>query len=71
MLLGVKNLWMVETVDSERLATALETACANSHRDEPLRVLVQVNTSGEESELLLLLLVVLFRLLFGYRSFSC
>jgi pyridoxal phosphate enzyme (YggS family) len=49
LVLGVKNLYMVESVDSEKLAGLLEKGCVASGRalDDPLRVLVQVNTSGE------------------------
>jgi len=42
----VKNLWCVETLDSEKKARLLETSAAG--RAEPLNVFIQVNTSGEE-----------------------
>jgi pyridoxal phosphate enzyme (YggS family) len=48
-LLGVTNLAMVETVDSEKLANKLDNAVSGAER-EPLNVMVQVNTSGEESK---------------------
>jgi PLP dependent protein len=47
----VPNLWCVETLDSERKARLLETAAAaaaTTTRQGPLKVFVQVNTSGEE-----------------------
>lgn len=47
----VPNLFVVETVDDEKLAAALEAAW--SKRDpslERLRIMVQVNTSGEEAK---------------------
>ena len=48
---GVPNLDFVETVDSEKLASKLNNAVLNSSRkDRPLNVLVQINTSGEESK---------------------
>lgn len=47
LITGVPNLHMVESVDSSKLANLLEKACAGLNRAEPLRVLVQVNTSGE------------------------
>ncbi|KDD74108.1 alanine racemase [Helicosporidium sp. ATCC 50920] len=47
---GVSNLAVVETVDSIKLANKLDAAVAASDRCEPLRVFVQVNTSGEESK---------------------
>jgi len=53
-LLGVKSLYMVESVDSTKLADKLNQACITAGRDEKslnkLRVLVQVNTSGEQSK---------------------
>ena len=47
-LAGVANLHMVESVDNEKIATALNKACAA--RTDPLLVLIQVNTSGEASQ---------------------
>ena len=41
---SVKGLYMVESVDSQKLATTLDKACEAAKRDV-LRVLVQVNTS--------------------------
>lgn len=41
----VPNLWMVETVDSAKLADRLQTAAAavmEQRGNEPLRVLIQV-----------------------------
>ncbi|KAI9319907.1 hypothetical protein BX666DRAFT_1917284 [Dichotomocladium elegans] len=46
---SIPNLFVVETVDSRKKADALNKACANI-RANPLRVFVQVNTSGEESK---------------------
>jgi uncharacterized pyridoxal phosphate-containing UPF0001 family protein len=40
---------MVETVDSDKLATALDTAWAKQEgQSTKLKVMVQINTSGEE-----------------------
>ncbi|KAK3825368.1 MAG: cytoplasmic protein [Benniella sp.] len=47
---AIPNLFVVETVDSEQKATALNKACVNVGRPEPLRIFLQVNTSGEESK---------------------
>uniref|UniRef100_A0A9I9D6U9 Pyridoxal phosphate homeostasis protein n=1 Tax=Cucumis melo TaxID=3656 RepID=A0A9I9D6U9_CUCME len=47
---GVPNLAMVQGVDNEKLANHLDRAVSNLGRD-PLKVLVQVNTSGEICEL--------------------
>lgn len=44
-LLNTPNLFMVETVDSLKLATALNKACQK--RETPLSVMVQINTSAE------------------------
>lgn len=49
LLLSVPNLAVVESVDREKTATALEKAAAAS-RTIPLDVMVQVNTSGEASK---------------------
>lgn len=49
LLGGVPNLEMVETVDDKKIANHLDRAVANLGR-KPLKVLVQVNTSGEESK---------------------
>lgn len=40
---------MVETVDSERLAKAVNDTWERLNKKSPLRVMVQVNTSGEDS----------------------
>lgn len=44
----VKNLWCVETVDSEKKARLLESGAATIERKELLKVFIQVNTSDEE-----------------------
>ncbi|XP_073027411.1 uncharacterized protein [Primulina eburnea] len=49
LLNGVPNLSMVETVDDEKIANHLDRVVGNIGR-KPLKVLVQVNTSGEESK---------------------
>ncbi|KAK5263828.1 hypothetical protein LTR99_010273 [Exophiala xenobiotica] len=54
----VPSLWAVESVDSEKKATLLDKGRAqsesntsnNTEEREPLRVFIQVNTSGEESK---------------------
>jgi len=50
----VKNLWCVETVDTEKKARLLEAGAVSIDRKERLKVFVQVNTSGEERILLCL-----------------
>jgi len=49
-LARIPNLALVESVDSVKLATALDRACAAAQRPAPLAVLIQVNTSGEASK---------------------
>ncbi|OVA09765.1 Alanine racemase [Macleaya cordata] len=49
LLAAVPNLFMVESVDDEKIANRLDNVVASIGR-EPLKVLVQVNTSGEESK---------------------
>ncbi|XP_068658161.1 uncharacterized protein [Aristolochia californica] len=49
ILSSVPNLHMVESVDDEKIANHLDRAVAGLGR-EPLKVLVQVNTSGEASK---------------------
>ncbi|KAL1805455.1 hypothetical protein ACET3Z_028523 [Daucus carota] len=49
LLNGVPNLFMVETVDDEKIANLLDRVAGSIGR-KPLKVLVQVNTSGETSK---------------------
>lgn len=49
LLAGVPNLDMVESVDDQKIANRLDRVVADLGR-KPLKVLVQVNTSGEESK---------------------
>ena len=54
ILAAVPNLYAVESVDSEKLATNLEKGIAKEEnraaRSGPLRVYIQVNTSGESEK---------------------
>ncbi|KAI0556924.1 proline synthetase associated protein [Gracilaria domingensis] len=49
-LLTVPNLFVVESVDRQKTASALHKAAKNTGRNEKLNVMVQVNTSGEDSK---------------------
>lgn len=53
-VLSVPNLWIVETVHNEKLATAFNSIwlkmMESKQRTERLPVYIQVNTSGEESK---------------------
>ncbi|KAG8819242.1 hypothetical protein FRC17_010539 [Serendipita sp. 399] len=48
-LAGVPNLYMVQTLSSAKTATALDKQLPIS-RETPLNVMLQINTSGEESK---------------------
>lgn len=49
-LVGVPNLFMIETVDSAKLASALNSSWEKQRKPNPLNVMVQVNTSEEQSK---------------------
>ena len=49
-LTSTPGLWIVETVDSERLATALDNSWKKQQTDRTLKIYLQVNTSGEDSK---------------------
>jgi len=46
-IVNIPNLWVIETVDSESLADKLHKAWKKS---EPLKIMIQVNTSNEEQK---------------------
>lgn len=50
MLCAVPNLYMVECIDTEHLATKLDGCVKRLELLTPLRVMVQVNTSGEDNK---------------------
>lgn len=52
-VLSVKNLFIIETVDSEKLASALDAGWMklSKNDDSKLKIMVQVNTSNEEGNL--------------------
>jgi len=49
-VLGVPNLFMVETIDSEKLANAVNNTWEKLNREQKLNVMVQINTSGEQNK---------------------
>lgn len=51
LLQAIDRLFVVETVDSEGLAKALNDGLLKREVKNPLNVMVQVNTSGEDCEL--------------------
>lgn len=50
VVVGCPNLYMIETIDSEKLADRVNKAWCKKNQQPPLKVLVQVNTSREERE---------------------
>jgi PLP dependent protein len=50
LVTDVPNLYMIESVDSIKLAEKIEKACVTSGRSSNLRILIQVNTSDEEQK---------------------
>jgi len=49
-VLGIPNLNVVETIDSERLAKSVNDAWKRLEKNDCLQIMVQVNTSGEEKK---------------------
>ncbi|KAF6376629.1 pyridoxal phosphate binding protein [Rhinolophus ferrumequinum] len=49
-LMVVPNLFMLETVDSVKLADKVNSSWQKKGSSERLKVMVQINTSGEESK---------------------
>ena len=52
-LVGVPNLFVIETIDSENIATTVNAAWERLKKPGRLKVMFQINTSGEESKKLL------------------
>ncbi|KAJ1033012.1 hypothetical protein NDA16_000291 [Ustilago loliicola] len=53
LLASIPNLYLLETLDSVKAANVLQKALSSpdaAKRDEPLRVYLQVNTSGEDAK---------------------
>lgn len=44
----IPNLYVIESVDSMITADKLNQACEKKNRPDRLRVMIQVNTSGED-----------------------
>ncbi|XP_069140004.1 pyridoxal phosphate homeostasis protein-like [Argopecten irradians] len=49
-LVSIPNLDMIETVDSIKLAESLNNAWKKQKKEEPLKIMIQVNTSQEENK---------------------
>lgn len=52
-IIKLPNMHMVQTVDSEKLANNLNSAWQKFEKEnkQPLNVLIQINTSGEEGRI--------------------
>lgn len=50
LVANIPNLYLIETVDSIKLANAIEKIRSNLKEVDPLGVYLQVNTSGEENK---------------------
>ena len=50
VFVGIPNLWMVETVDSEKVARALNRSWNRLGLPAKLNVMIQVNTSAEPNK---------------------
>ena len=46
-ILEVPNLYMIETIGTKKLAKSLHTSWMKLAKEEPLKIMLQVNTSGE------------------------
>lgn len=51
-LKAIPNLFLVETIDGIKKASALNKACTAVGRQNKLKVYVQVNTSSEEGKVI-------------------
>ncbi len=49
-VISCPHLWAVETVDTERLASTLDSSWKKTNNPNKLKVFVQINTSGEASK---------------------
>lgn len=50
ILTGIPNLYMLHTVDSAKLADIIDKTWFKLAKPEPLKIMIQVNTSGEDSK---------------------
>jgi hypothetical protein len=50
LLSDIPNLFMIETIDSIRLATTVDAAWQRLETTKKLNVMIQVNTSSEDSK---------------------
>jgi len=61
LLSVVNKIFVVETVDSELLAKSLHEAMERKNLEEKLRIMIQVNTSGEECKECSLIFALCFK----------
>ena len=50
---------MVETVDSTKLASALSSSWGKQNKQDPLKIMVQVNTSEEDSKYIYFSIIII------------
>ena len=50
---------MVETVDSAKLASALSSSWGKQNKENPLNIMVQVNTSEEDSKYIYFSIIII------------
>ncbi|XP_075224009.1 pyridoxal phosphate homeostasis protein isoform X2 [Lycorma delicatula] len=46
-IVRISHLYMIETIDSDRIASAVNNSWGGVNAVDPLRIMIQVNTSGE------------------------
>lgn len=47
-MLSIPNLYVIETIDSEKLANSINDGWKKLKKDNKLKIMVQVNTSKED-----------------------
>ena len=63
---------MVETVDSAKLASALSSSWGKQNKQNPLNIMVQVNTSEEDSKYIyfsIIIIIIITIVIFTYHIF--
>lgn len=62
-VLSTPNLYLIETVDSDKLATALNNGWPKFNQNNKLNVMLQVNTSQEEGIVIIYMLYYVVKFL--------
>lgn len=61
LLQAIDKLFVIETIDSEALAKTVNDGLMRRNITDPLNVMVQVNTSGEDCKLIFWIFLSLVR----------